>query len=110
MSFIPLLGLEAMLPSPPPRARLSARPRLDLQEPRGGKLPVPWSRYSAKVSIFGSSFCGCWETAGRTAGGQERPHGGGLSVAVACSGRGEHEVEAEESVLGPKGPVLRLGE
>lgn len=22
----------------------------------------------------------------------------------------EHEVEAEESVLGPKGPVLRMGE
>lgn len=52
LNLIPLLGLEAMLPSPPPRARLSARLRLDLQEPRGGKLPVPWSRYSAKVSIF----------------------------------------------------------
>lgn len=52
VKLIPLLGLEAMLPSPPPRARLSARLRLDLQEPRGGKFPVSWSRYSAKVSIF----------------------------------------------------------
>lgn len=109
IKLIPLLGLEAMPPSPPPRARLSARLKPDLQEPRGGKLPVPWSRYSAKVSVFGSSFCGSWEGAAWAAG-QGWLHGARLSGAVACSGGGEHEVEAEESVLGPKGPALRTGE
>lgn len=47
--------------------------------------------------------------AGWTAG-QERLHGDELSVAMACSGGGEHEAEAEESVLSPKGPALRIGE
>lgn len=48
--------------------------------------------------------------AGRTVGGQVWLHGDTLSAAVPCSGGGEQEVEAEESVLDPKGPALRTGE